>query len=50
MKKEDSGLRARMNDFEIEVLGESSNTERTPNEMMLERVREILSKNSPPSR
>jgi hypothetical protein len=50
MKKNESDIGSRMNDFEIEVLGESSNTERTPNEMMLERVREILSKNSPPSR
>ena len=54
MKKEEYGIGARMNDFEFEVVSEEptfkEKPEKSPTEMMLDRVREILSGNSPPSR
>jgi hypothetical protein len=51
-KEEKSLIGARMDDFDFVVAGEESSpkgrTEKSNAEKMLERVREILSENSPP--
>jgi len=52
MKNDKTGIGGRMSDFEIEVISEEpafkEKPEKSPTEMMLDRVREVLSENSPP--